>query len=1003
MNKGLVNSRFLNILLLIFLAGFLVLPKISLAEDFKNITLDDIEKYLELPADKVESLIRSLIDLFNSEWINQISSAYSTAEESAVPNIMRAVARAQALNHLLIDAPIEITWRIINNAVKISRLLITQDISVIFEELEKESVRKATEYGMKFLLQNEIRVTPGAIEFRYISQRKEEKIALFQYVMIYQPTEANKGKLVIRFYSPNYLEIPKNQGNITGTTGFYTELTHDLPPFIVDIQGTVENYRWKGNPSIKITFPDLVPDLGIRPLSFWEKYVLKPIQTTIKEIEIIITKVTGGSTKIVENLSKISKIATDIWNTIKSAVSQINPFGAGVVQPLFSLEQQNEETEEIEEVVDVKPQQPQEIGGPEPPSLEELQEKIDDLLEMIDLTEAEIAKLTQARNIQKESKEEKITEESTNEEIEKLEETEETEETEEEELGQEEIGQDIGQRLCEKTGGAQLFQNKIIFNEIAWMGSVNSSNDEWIELKNISGNEINLAGWQILSKSDNVKIIFSRGRTSASSFFLLERIDDESVPGAPADLIYTGALKNSDEVLYLFDENCQLQDEVLASPNWPAGDNSSKRTMERKSDFSWQTSINSGGTPKAENSSGYVEYYSGGGAPPPPSPPPTTPLYLKILISEIQINTTASSSYDFIELYNSNNFDVDISDLQLKKRASTGSEDSIRVFPSGSKILAQKYFLWANSTYAASGLISADATSSQTLAKDNSIALFDKNGNLLDSLAWGSSTNPFVEGSPFSQNPGKDQSLGRRWIEEQGYQDIDDNSNDFEIQNPTPGAQNQSPANQPPTASFTFSPQNPSMGDEIIFDASSSTDPDGAITSFIWDFGDGVTATTSQAFTTYSYSTSGVEYLVELLVVDNQGATSSTSTTLTITERPALSVVINEIAWMGTKASAWDEWIEFYNVTTSTIDLLNWTLSIAQGTSTFPITISSPTTTIPAYGLYLLERAEKATNIPADFVYGGERISNGGAKIELRDSADNLIDIVDFSDRKSVV
>jgi len=52
-----------------------------------------------------------------------------------------------------------------------------------------------------------------------------------------------------------------------------------------------------------------------------------------------------------------------------------------------------------------------------------------------------------------------------------------------------------------------------------------------------------------------------------------------------ADLIYTGSLANSNEALYLFDDDCQLQDTAVATPNWPAGDNKTKQTMERTTNF----------------------------------------------------------------------------------------------------------------------------------------------------------------------------------------------------------------------------------------------------------------------------------------------------------------------------------------------------------------------------------------------------------------------------------
>ena len=43
-------------------------------------------------------------------------------------------------------------------------------------------------------------------------------------------------------------------------------------------------------------------------------------------------------------------------------------------------------------------------------------------------------------------------------------------------------------------------------------------------------------------------------------------------------------------------------------------------------------------------------------------------------------------------------------------------------------------------------------------------------------------------------------------------------------------------------------------------------------------------------------------------------------------EQPSGEIVINEIAWMGTKASASDEWIELYNTTNQDIDISKWSI-----------------------------------------------------------------------------
>lgn len=150
--------------------------------------------------------------------------------------------------------------------------------------------------------------------------------------------------------------------------------------------------------------------------------------------------------------------------------------------------------------------------------------------------------------------------------------------------------------------GASAKTSAVIISEVAWMGSPASYSDEWIELKNIYRGTVDLAGWQLQNKSQSIKISFREGSLVAGGgFYLLERTDDNSAPSVAADAIYKGSLANSSEILYLFDDNCQLHDFVRGASKWPAGDNVSKRTMERRSDLSWKTSALSGGTPKQEN------------------------------------------------------------------------------------------------------------------------------------------------------------------------------------------------------------------------------------------------------------------------------------------------------------------------------------------------------------------------------------------------------------------
>ncbi|MCX6764606.1 MAG: lamin tail domain-containing protein [Candidatus Nealsonbacteria bacterium] len=156
----------------------------------------------------------------------------------------------------------------------------------------------------------------------------------------------------------------------------------------------------------------------------------------------------------------------------------------------------------------------------------------------------------------------------------------------------------------------------LIINEIAWMGTEKSYNDEWLELYNNSSLELDLAGWKIKSENSkfNIELV---GKIAPKGFFILERTDDQSLPEVSADLIYKGALNNSGEHIKLTDNENQIIDEINCENGWFAGNNETKQTMERKSPLgpgsdnnNWLSSGNPGGTPKKESSMGANEVKS---------------------------------------------------------------------------------------------------------------------------------------------------------------------------------------------------------------------------------------------------------------------------------------------------------------------------------------------------------------------------------------------------------
>ena len=92
------------------------------------------------------------------------------------------------------------------------------------------------------------------------------------------------------------------------------------------------------------------------------------------------------------------------------------------------------------------------------------------------------------------------------------------------------------------------------------------------------------------------------------------------------------------------------------------------------------------------------------------------------------------------------------------------------------------------------------------------------------------------------------------------------------------GCPEQSATPTEPVAAFRFSPTEPVTGDPVSYDASDSTDPDGTVSSYEWDFdGDGTTdATTGEATVEHTYLLSGPKTIV-LTVTDDDGLSDTTT------------------------------------------------------------------------------------------------------------------------------
>ncbi|MGB7537187.1 MAG: lamin tail domain-containing protein [Anaerolineales bacterium] len=231
----------------------------------------------------------------------------------------------------------------------------------------------------------------------------------------------------------------------------------------------------------------------------------------------------------------------------------------------------------------------------------------------------------------------------------------------------------------------------VIISEVGWAGTRASASDEWIELWNPGAADADLAGWTLTDGGDI--LVPLSGTIGAGGFFLLERTDDTTVADIIADRIYTGALANAGESLFLIDPSGRTVDTANGDGGpWPAGSQATAAAMERTgagSDTDSEWCSNNGihrngsdaagypinGTPRAPFSGLCLEptrtrtrtpTSTGSGTAtftPTPTvtlPPPSYPPH-SLVINEVAWSGTAADANDeWIELWNPGGADIDL-------------------------------------------------------------------------------------------------------------------------------------------------------------------------------------------------------------------------------------------------------------------------------------------------------------------------------------------------------
>jgi competence ComEA-like helix-hairpin-helix protein len=322
-------------------------------------------------------------------------------------------------------------------------------------------------------------------------------------------------------------------------------------------------------------------------------------------------------------------------------------------------------------------------------------------------------------------------------------------------------------------------------------------------------------------------------------------------------------------------------------------------------------------------------------------------VYPKIIISEMQISPIEQR---FIELYNPNNTDVNLTNWYLQRKTATSDTWSSLVTStdfSGKTILANSYLLISRSDILADIFVE-----NLTLTSGNSLVLKNPDREISDEISW----------SEISEN--------LSWC----Y--------DFSLCSPTPRAQNvkyvEPPPPPPPTdtdapeISFDLAPIQTSLEFPINFtitDISTTTTPSNlANFDFRWSDNSGVSwyekgiqsiSGLSVDLIEIVSGSNGQVFLFQAKATDVAGNTSDwlpivpVQTTISI---PVIfkNILINEIQISGVTAS--DEFIELYNPNDSVIDLTGFALKkkTSSGNESNLVSSGSFTGTIPALGYFLI-------------------------------------------------
>ena len=1001
-----MNVKVFLLLFLIALGGsFFICSKSAFAEDSVQLSKKDTMFILNIVQKKLKT-----------ESILSFSDGYFDTKNRAAMIVIQKAIQNREFYFFFREVPKKVAKKVGIGILNLVRIIYNGDTSSIINELESLSVSKANEYLINYLSRNKLKTASGNLDgYIYKSYKGTIQNPSFQFIMDYRRLDNRYGDLAVEFYSSKTIEPP---GFTIGTP---CDLADNLKPFIIRVHGKINKnffggYSWAGDPSISVDFSNNVPYFQFeKPISFFEKIrqrfrnLINRFHTISNEIDNLLSAsisdlpksgYKNNTEKVNELKKKIDKIKIDYAATKKKSEHMSSRISKEDLEKLTAkLEKIKERAKNIKQEVD--DMSSSSVSTPK--------------IKIIPHSQNKSAKKNEKRNIKPDKN--NNNNKSDNSKHNKNNEYDRLKIKDTSSLSLPKI------LITEVCAGLDKSKNEFIelYNPNDSDVLLNSNNFH-LELvdsnNNVSNKKISwkrniipshryflFVGGKIVinSRVVNADAGYSSHLSGVSGIIIADGNDNvldkvswgTSKKQPPKLAVETSGLilehgLQTGKGLFRKSINDDFIDSDNNSSDFSLTDhlsltNSLGETIQYNKISSQGASFNNDSFVEehADHSSGNSSNNTANSSSDNSSDKQADrDIFYPVIINEIMYNLKGSDNgREWIELYNNGTSDVDLINWRFTESDTSHGLKSVQggsiVYPGEYAIIASnaEKFLADNPKY--SGILFSSSFSLSNKGETVSI----KNGSLeIDSVNyipdWGAN--------------GDGNSLQR--ISLMGNSNQSDN---WKPSPPTPGQQNvfinlnshnsntagdseslpdesQCPSNnQSPQALFVFYPKDPVAGDVINFDASSSTDPDGNIVQFKWNFGDSdVLEATDKPIVNHSYATSGV-FTVTLVVTDNQGSTSSFSAKIGVVEKPEDQetefvnsipnhILITEIMEAGKK-----EYVELYNPTDEDINMCPnkdncWYFSYFSARRNWndpwrnKSFAEAPTTTIPAKGYYLI-------------------------------------------------